>query len=58
MSTEKVGTVVSGSGYDYDVKFDRDSKIIYVSYAGWTNIGKGDSDSDAMRKAEEWLQEK
>ncbi len=50
-----VGTVKSLKGKDYDVKWCSTDRIVYVSYAGWENIGKANSDSDAIYKAKSWL---
>jgi len=52
MAAQKIGRVKSGKGKSYEVKWDSISKDTYVSYAGWTFVGKAISASDAMRKAE------
>ncbi|MBI5710843.1 MAG: hypothetical protein HZC42_11150 [Candidatus Eisenbacteria bacterium] len=55
MSAQVIGTVTSGSGKRYEVKWDPASRDVYVSYAGWAHCGKADSAGDAMRRAEAWL---
>lgn len=55
MSATIIGKVKSGSGKDFDVKWNESGKEVYVSYAGWTNVGNASSAGDAMRKAEAWL---
>lgn len=58
MSAEELGTVTSGSGKSYRVKWDQHDKDVYVSWAGWTKIGSASSAGEAMRKAEAWLYDK
>jgi len=58
MSAQIIGTVKSGSGKSYEVKWDSASKEAYVSYAGWTSLGKAYSASEAMNKAEAFLYNK
>jgi hypothetical protein len=58
MSATVIGTVKSGSGKTYEVKWDQMSKDVYVSYAGWAHVGKASSASEAMNKAEAWLYDK
>jgi hypothetical protein len=58
MSAEVVGRVKSGSGKQYEVKWDHSSRDVYVSYAGWTHVGKASSAGEAMRRAEAWLYDK
>jgi len=58
MSAEMIGRVKSGSGKQYEVKWDSMSHDVYVSYAGWTDVGTACSAGDAMRKAEAWLYNK
>jgi len=53
-----IGTVKSGSGNNYEVKWDPQTKEVYVSYGGSTYIGEADSASEAMIKAEAWLYDK
>ena len=52
MSATVIGRVKSGSHKSYEVKWDSASKDAYVSYAGWTSVGKAYSASEAMNKAE------
>jgi len=58
MSAQIIGRVKSGSGKSYEVKWDSASKEAYVSYAGWTSLGKAYSASEAMNKAEAFLYNK
>lgn len=58
MSAQIIGRVKSGSGKSYEVKWDSVSKEAYVSYAGWTYLGKAYSASEAMNKAEAYLYDK
>ena len=58
MAAEVIGRVKSGSNKSYEVKWDHSSRDVYVSYAGWTDVGKASSASEAMRKAEAWLYNK
>jgi hypothetical protein len=53
-----IGHVKAGSGKSYDVKWDQSSHDIYVSWAGWSHVGRADSPSEAMVKAEAWLYDK
>jgi hypothetical protein len=55
MATEVIGSVRSGSGKSYDVKWDSRGGEVYVSYAGWSRCGTADSAGHAMRVAEAWL---
>jgi hypothetical protein len=58
MGATVIGSVKSGSGKSFQVKWDERSKDVYVSYAGWTKVGSASSAGDAMRKAEAWLYNK
>jgi len=59
MSAEKIGSVKSGkSRKSFDVKWDQSSRDAYVSWAGWTSVGKASSAGDAMNKAEAYLYSK
>lgn len=58
MSAKEIGTVTSGKGKDYDVKWDKGNRDVYVSYAGWTHVGEASSAGDAMDIAEAWLHDK
>lgn len=58
MGAQVIGTVRSGSGKTYEVKWDPMSKMAYVSYAGWASCGTASSASDAMRRAEAFLYDK
>ena len=58
MSATVIGRVKSGSYKSYEVKWDSVSKDAYVSYAGWTSLGKANSTGEAMNKAEAFLYNK
>ncbi len=59
MASEKIGSVKSGkSRKSYEVKWDQSSKDVYVSWAGWTSVGKASSAREAMTKAEAYLYDK
>jgi hypothetical protein len=58
MSASIIGRVKAASGKSYEVKWDSYSHDVYVSYGGWTHIGKAYSTSEAMIKAEAWLYNK
>jgi hypothetical protein len=58
MSAQEIGTVKSGSGKTYYVKWDSASHDVYVSYAGWSSCGKASSAGDAMNRAEAFLHNK
>jgi hypothetical protein len=58
MSAQEIGTVKSGKGKTYQVKWDSSSGEVYVSYAGWSSCGKATSAGDAMRRAEAYVYNK
>ncbi len=58
MAATVIGRVKSGKGKSYEVKWDQYSKDVYVSYAGWSKVGKASSANEAMNKAEAWLYNK
>ena len=58
MTTQNLGRVKSGSNKSYEVKWDPMRKDIYVSWGGWTYVGKASSPGEAMNKAEAWLYNK
>jgi len=58
MAATVLGSVKSGKSKNYKVKWDERSKDVYVSYSGWSLVGKASSAGDAMRKAEAWLYNK
>ncbi len=58
MSSEEIGSVKSGKGKTYYVKWDSFSREVYVSYAGWSSCGKASTAGDAMRRAEAYLHNK
>ncbi|MDY0077220.1 MAG: hypothetical protein RBR87_08075 [Bacteroidales bacterium] len=59
MSAEKIGPIKGGKTKKSFAVFRNPSdNIVYVEYAGKTNIGKAASSVEAMRKAEAWLYDK
>ncbi|MCK6621578.1 MAG: hypothetical protein HUU32_23285 [Calditrichaceae bacterium] len=58
MPAQIIGRVKSRNGKTYEVKWDSMNKEVYVSYAGWSYVGKAFSASEAMNKAEAWLYNK
>jgi hypothetical protein len=58
MSAKVIGRIKSTSDNIYEIKWDQSSHDIYVSWAGWTNVGKASSANEAMAKAEAWLYNK
>lgn len=59
MSETKLGRVKSGSGKKtYEVKWNQSSKDVYVNNYGWVHVGKANSSSEAMTKAEAWAYNK
>ena len=54
-----IGHVKAGrSGQQFEVAWNKHTGEIYVSWAGWTYVGKSSLASDAMTKAEAWLYDK
>jgi len=51
MAASVIGRVKSGSGKSYEVKWDQSSKDVYVSWGGWSHVGKASSANEAMNKA-------
>ena len=59
MSAEIIGRVTSGkTKKSFEVKWNQSGGEDYVSYAGWSRVGKASSASEAMRKAEAYLYDK
>jgi hypothetical protein len=58
MAARLIGSVKSGSGKTYQVKWDSVSKDVYVSYAGWSSCGKAESAAEAMNRAEAYVHSK
>jgi hypothetical protein len=58
MAATIIGRVRSSKGKSYEVKWDSYNRDVYVSYAGWTKVGKASSANEAMNKAEAWLYNK
>jgi hypothetical protein len=58
MAATVIGRVKSGKGSSYEVKWDQSSKDVYVSWAGWSHVGKASSANEAMNKSEAWLYNK
>lgn len=58
MATIVLGRVKSGKGKSYEVKWNQSDKNVYVSWGGWTKVGRANSANEAMNKAEAWLYNK
>lgn len=58
MTARIIGRVKSGSGKSYEVKWDKSNKSVYVSWGGWTGVGKAQSANEAMTKAEAYVHNK
>lgn len=58
MAATVIGRVKSGKGKSYEVKWDQFSRDVYVSWGGWSHVGKASSANEAMNKAEAWLYNK
>lgn len=58
MAASEIGSVKSGSGKSYDVKWDKNTRDVYVSYAGWSYAGEASSAGEAMDIVEAWLHDK
>lgn len=58
MSATVIGRVTSSQGKSYEVKWDQSTHDVYVSYAGWSHVGRASSARDAMNMAEAWLYDK
>jgi hypothetical protein len=59
MAAQLIGRVMSTkTRKSVEVRWDSVSKEVYVAYAGTTYIGKAESASQAMSKAEAWLYDK
>jgi hypothetical protein len=58
MAATLIGRVKSGQGKSYEVKWDQASRDVYVSWAGWSHVGKASSAGEAMTIAEAWLYNK
>ena len=58
MSANVIGNVKNGKGKSFGVKWDQSSQDVYVSWAGWSHVGKASSANEAMVKAEAWVYNK
>ena len=59
MASEIIGSLRSGKSLkSFEVKWDKSSRDVFVSWAGWTSIGKASSAREAMNKAEAYLYDK
>ncbi|MDD5529652.1 MAG: hypothetical protein PHX21_06440 [bacterium] len=65
MAANEIGTVKSGSGHPWQVKWDAVSHDVYVyslgsfgSWGGGTHVGKASSAGEAMQKAEAFVYNK
>lgn len=55
MGNPTIGWVTSPKGKRFEVAWNKISGEVYVSYAGWSYVGRAYSAADAMTKAEAWL---
>ena len=56
MSAQIIGSVTSPSNSkSYDVKWDSFNKDTYVSYAGWSFVGKASNPGEALNISTGWL---
>lgn len=58
MPNPTIGWVKSPKGKSFQVAWNRTTGETYVSYAGWSYVGKAYTPADAMTKAEAWLYNK
>jgi len=58
MAAIVIGRVKSGKGKSYEVKWNQSDRNVYVSWGGWSKVGKASSANEAMNKAEAWLYNK
>jgi len=58
MAAKIIGRVKSGKNNSYQVKWDKQTQEVYVSYAGWTRAGRAGTSGHAMHVAEAWLYNK
>ena len=55
MPATAIGKDTSTQEKTYEEKWDLSSKDVYVSWGGWSHIGKASTATEAMAKAEAWL---
>ncbi len=56
MAAQIIGTITSPSnGKRYDVKWDSFNKDTYVSYAGYSEVGKASNEAEALDISVIWL---
>jgi hypothetical protein len=59
MALTKLGSLKGGkTRKSFDVYWNQSDRIVYVDWGGRTDIGKANSASEAMVKAEAWLYNK
>jgi len=58
MSAELIGVAKSKKGTSYEVKYNRATERVYVSYSQWIEIGKASTAAEAIIKAQEFLSDK
>ncbi len=59
MASQKIGSVKAPqSGRTYEVKWNSSDQSVYVSYAGWTKVGRAGTAGQAMNAAEAFLHNK
>ena len=55
MSASVIGNFKASNGKTYEVKWDSSNKDTYVSYAGWREVGKASSESEAIAISKNWI---
>lgn len=56
MAAQKIGEVKSPNNQKiYEVKWCSSSREVYVSYAGWSYVGKANSAEQALNFSLSWL---
>lgn len=56
MAATAIGSTISPSNdKHYDVKWDSFNKDTYVSYAGWSFVGKASDEQEALNISTSWL---
>ena len=58
MSAKVIGVAKSKAGISYEVKYDRATEIVYISYSQWIEVGKSSTAAKAMIKAQEFIFDK
>jgi hypothetical protein len=58
MGDKAIGRIKARDGKTYDVMWEPPGGEVYVSYAGVTRVGTASTATEAVRKAEAWLETK